>query len=136
MNPHRLASLALVVLVGFAGCAGTPGAPTTTATGTASETPEATPTRTATQTSGPTADPPSTADCPALVSVDPVDDVPADATVLPYENLSAERRAEFETALSEGHAEIEGGGEGYRFWVDRPYVRYDGTVYRAVVAVC
>lgn len=137
MRSRRLAIPTLLTLVVLAGCLGgigttptpDPSPTATTPTETATEAP-GTPTPTTTER------PPSTADCPAFVSVDPVDDVPDDATVIPYGDLSAERQAEFRTALSEGHAEIEDGGEGYEFWVDQPYVRHEGTVYQAVVAVC
>jgi hypothetical protein len=77
----------------------------------------------------------ATGDCPALLYLDAVDP-PADARVISYGNLPDERRNEFDRALVEGHAELEDGGEGYRFWANRPYVEHDGTVYRAVVAVC
>ncbi|MDS0293890.1 hypothetical protein [Halogeometricum luteum] len=127
MDPRRPALATLLTLVVLAGCLGGPGT---------TPTPDPSATATATPTSTPTERPPSTEDCPAYVSVDPVDEVPGDATVTPYGDLSEERRSEFETALSEGNAEVEDGGEAYSFWVDRPYVRYEGTVYRAVVAVC
>ncbi|MDS0300007.1 hypothetical protein NDI76_14770 [Halogeometricum sp. S1BR25-6] len=146
MDPRRVALSALLVLVVAAGCLGGPGtkptpdpSATTTATPTQTPTPTASPTATVmpgTPTPTPSERPPSTANCPAYVSVDPVDEVPDDATVIPYENLSEERRSEFDAALSEGDVEIDDGGEAYSFWVDRPYVRYEGTVYRAVVAVC
>ncbi|RDI72016.1 hypothetical protein [Halopelagius longus] len=76
----------------------------------------------------------STHDCPPVLYLEAVER-PSDETVVAYGNLSAERKAEFDTALVEGNAEIEG-GDGYEFWVDRPYVEHDGNVYRAVVAVC
>ena len=136
---HSHTTLLVALLVAFAGCAGGPPAGTETGTPTATDspTPTATDSPTPTATDSPT--PETTTygtDCPAFVEVDPVSDVPDDATVIPYADLSAERRAEFDAALSEGNAEVEDGGDGYVFWVDRPYVRYEGTVYRAVVAVC
>jgi hypothetical protein len=121
----------VALLVAFAGCAGGPPAGTETGTPTATDSP----TVTATDSPTVTTTSPGT-HCPAFVEVDAVSDVPDDAAVIPYEDLSAERRAEFDAALSEGNAEVEDGGDGYEFWVDRPYVRYEGTVYRAVVAVC
>lgn len=147
--PSRTTLAALALLVAFAGCTGPA---TVTETGTqspAQANPSSTQNPPSTQAGHSTATPPQStptpqdstgtstySTCPGYLSVDAVADPPADATVLPYENLSADRRAEFDAALASGSAELEQGGDGYAFWVDRPYVRHDGTVYRAVVAVC
>lgn len=121
--------VALLALLASAGCVGLPG-------GTPTAGPSETPTRTASAASTPTADGSTFTDCPPVLHVGTVEDVPADATVIPHEELSADRRAEFDEARRTGDAELDRNGEGYAFWVDRPYVRYDGTVYDAAVAVC
>lgn len=142
--PPRTTLVALAFLTALAGCTG-PAAVTETGTPTQTPSPTQSPTQTAPSTTTP---PPSTAtppdstgtstysSCPGYLSLDAVTDPPADATVLSYESLPADRSAEFDAALASGSAELEQGDDGYDFWVDRPYVRYDGTVYRAVVAVC
>ncbi|ELZ74893.1 hypothetical protein C456_08053 [Haloferax volcanii DSM 14919] len=89
------------------------------------ETPTAT-AETPTSTTEPTPTDPATPtetdewyfDCNASLSVDPADEVPSDATVFDYANLSTERT------------------DAYEFWVERPYVRYENETYSSVVAIC
>ncbi|MFC6823875.1 hypothetical protein [Halopelagius fulvigenes] len=154
MHPRTVLLVGLAALVVLAGCSGAPGSPategpaqsdlTTAADETEAKTDEAiakyatnnaeatTPTKVtdSTRAAGSSA----THDCPPILYLEAVER-PSNETVLAYGNLTAERKAEFDTALVEGRAEIEG-GDGYEFWVDRPYVEHDGNVYRAVVAVC
>lgn len=141
MHSRTLLVAALVVL---AGCSGAPGSPESDARAeTELTTPAGTEAKlTETFDSAATAASPKAAgqasathDCPAILYLEAVEP-PTDEAALAYGNLSAERKAEFDMALVEGSAELEDGGEGYRFWVDRPYVEHDGNVYRAVVAVC
>ncbi|MCO8267928.1 hypothetical protein ACOZ4B_10575 [Haloferax prahovense] len=71
--------------------------------------------------------------CPPHLDVDPADDVPADAEIVAYESLTPAERAAFDDALaSDSMISLE----------DRPwspstsYVRKNGTLYFAAVAVC
>ncbi|RYJ19577.1 hypothetical protein ELS19_00875 [Halogeometricum borinquense] len=139
---HLRKALLVALLVSFAGCSGVPGlsdngTPTPTQTATSTPTPTATPTPTPTPT--PTATPTETIsyiDCPGVLSIDSVENVTDDATVIPYANLSAERQSEFDAAVGGQSVELDQQGDGYDFWVGRPYVRYNGSVYRATVAIC
>ncbi|WP_430639097.1 hypothetical protein [Haloferax volcanii] len=113
------------------------------------ETPTAT-AETPTATTEPTPTDSSTAtetewyfDCNASLSVDPADEVPGDATVFDYANLSTERRAEFDAAVggsnsaeSADAASFSERTDAYEFWVERPSVRYENETYSSVVAIC
>ncbi|SFH02764.1 hypothetical protein SAMN04488063_3618 [Halopelagius inordinatus] len=139
MDLRTLLVAALVVLAGCSGAPGSPDSDARTETESTTTEPEAelteasgSVTNAAPNASGRAS---STQDCSAVLYLEAVEH-PTNETALAYGNLSAERKAEFDMALVEGSAELEESGEGYRFWVDRPYVEHDGNVYRADVAVC
>ncbi|MFK5603699.1 hypothetical protein [Haloferax volcanii] len=150
----RFRALPLAALAALAVLSGCVGVPTADAPGESpSVTPE-TPTATAetpTATTEPTPTDPATPtetdewyfDCNASLSVDPADEVPSDATVFDYANLSTERRAEFDAAVggsnsaeSADAASFSERTDAYEFWVERPYVRYENETYSSVVAIC
>ncbi|ELZ56812.1 MULTISPECIES: hypothetical protein [unclassified Haloferax] len=137
---------ALAALIVLSGCVGVPTIDTsgespsaTTKPATATTTAEPTPTDSATTTETDE----RYFDCNATLSVDPADEVPSDATVFDYANLSTERRAEFDAAVggstsaeSADAASFSERTDAYEFWVERPYVRYENETYTSVVAIC
>ncbi|MFK8215415.1 hypothetical protein [Haloferax volcanii] len=137
---------ALAALIVLSGCVGVPTIDTsgespsaTTKPATATTTAEPTPTDSATTTETDE----RYFDCNATLSVDPADEVPSDATVFDYANLSTERRAEFDAAVggsnsaeSADTASFSERTDAYEFWVERPYVRYENETYTSVVAIC
>ncbi|QOS13084.1 hypothetical protein DEQ92_15720 [Haloferax sp. Atlit-6N] len=70
--------------------------------------------------------------CGQSLGVDPADDVPADADVVPYDSLSPEEQALFDDALSESPA----GFHDRRWSVGNGYVKKDDTTYRTSILVC
>jgi len=70
--------------------------------------------------------------CGQSLGVDPADDVPADADVVPYGSLSPEEQALFDDALSESPA----GFHDRRWSVGNGYVKKDNTTYRTSILVC
>jgi len=137
---------ALAALIVLAGCVGVPTIDTsgespssTTKPATATTTAELTPTDSATTTETDE----WYFDCNATLSVDPADEVPSDATVFDYANLSTERRELFDAAVggstsaeSADAASFPERTDAYEFWVERPYVRYENETYTSVVAIC
>ncbi|MFK5603701.1 hypothetical protein [Haloferax volcanii] len=71
--------------------------------------------------------------CPPQLGVDPADDVPADAEIVAYESLTPAEQAAFDDALaSDSMVSLDD-----RPWSPGPsYVRKNGTVYDATIAVC
>ncbi|WP_224333555.1 hypothetical protein [Haloprofundus halobius] len=117
-----------------AGCTGVPSAddsPQTTATESPTESP-------ATTSPTPTTDDRSTTaytDCPYLLHVEVADEhraAEADRT-LAYENLSADRRAEFDRARENGTLSMESLPDT---WSAPRIVEYDGETYETVAATC
>ncbi|ELK50445.1 hypothetical protein D320_16984 [Haloferax sp. BAB-2207] len=150
----RFRALPLAALAALAVLSGCVGVPTADAPGESPSVTTETPTATAetpTATTEPTPTDPATPtetdewyfDCNASLSVDPADEVPSDATVFDYANLSTERRAEFDAAVggsnsaeSADAASFSERTDAYEFWVERPYVRYENETYSSVVAIC
>lgn len=137
----HLRTLLVAAIVVLAGCSGAPGSPDSdaqtetepTTTGPEAELTEAgSATNVAPNASSRAS---STQDCAAVLYLEATEH-PTNETALAYGNLSAERKAEFDMALVEGSAGLDESGDGYQFWVDRPYVEHDGNVYRSDVAVC
>ncbi|RDZ64343.1 hypothetical protein C5B90_13925 [Haloferax sp. Atlit-12N] len=142
----RVRTLPLAALAALAVLSGCVGVPTADAPGESPSVTTETPTSTTELT--PTDSPTATEtewyfDCNASLSVDPADEVPGDATVFDYANLSTERRAEFDAAVGESDSAASAGAasfpeqtDAYEFWVERPYVRYENETYTSVVAIC
>ena len=115
---RRVSTLAaLVVCLVAAGCLGSP--PSSPATGP--------PTAAATPTPTPTA----STDCPPTLSVYPLGEEPVDTEgVVDYVDLTDEQRTTFDRART-GSVE-----EFAPAWYDIEVVDYEGTHYRASIAVC
>lgn len=68
------------------------------------------------------------------LSAEPAADVPDDAAVREYEQLSPAQQDVFERAISDG-GEIELDGEAdIDVWYETEFVRHDGQLYRILVA--
>ena len=139
MVPRTVLSFALLLLVATAGCLGGPSPADGTETPPPSDTPT-TMTRTPTQTpdtASPSETPVYATDCPPRLHVEAATESQrerADAEdVIAYENLSAERRTEFDRALEGGDAELDSVPEA---WSRPRIVTYEGESYATVVSVC
>lgn len=77
---------------------------------------------------------PGGSDPEALLDAEPATDPPSDANVTAFDSLSADNQRLFERAVEDSGGVPIPSPEAVDRWHDTTYVRYDGTVYRALVA--